>query len=52
MVFCSLSSSKYYKRYPMGYKTCEAAQAPAAMPSTVTPAAGQKKPHTSVGKQL
>lgn len=52
MVFCTLSSSKYDKHYPIGYKSCESTQAPAAIPSAVTPAAGQKEPHTSVRKQL
>lgn len=42
----------YYKHCLMGYKSCESAQAPAEIPSTVIPAAGWKEPHTSVRKQL
>lgn len=52
LVLSTLSSSKYYKHYSMGYELCESAQAPAVIPDTMTPAAGQQEPHTSVRKQL
>lgn len=52
MAFCVLPSSKYYKHCLTGHKSCESAQAPAEMLSTVIPASGWKEPHTPVRNQL